>query len=472
MLAPKSLHDRIVEKLQDGLRGQEYIAFKTMALDFLKRAPAIDHLPADELSTAFRHFRIRVFFSVYFGYSFFYLIRKNISIALPSLMDDLELSKSQMGVALSLFSAAYAVAKLVNGPLLDRANPRFFMALGLAGSAAVNVLFGLSSAFFFLALFWVLNGVFQSMGSPVGPKTIANWFSSGERGRVYGIWNTCHNAGSFSMLLVGGFLIEVYGWRAGFYLPAGFCLVGSCLIAWQMMDRPESVGLPSIQEYHHEVPPGTVQDTDETASQIFYTYVLKNPRLWMLSFACMLIYIVRYGLGDWGITYLIEMKGSSVGWASFKSSFLELMGIPGTILAGYIADRCFRHENLKVAFYYLAGMFLTILMIYVVPKGHSFWDGLAFGLAGFFIYGAQMVCTGLGPLALVPRRAVASAVGLTGAMSYFGAVITSALSGWLTDKMGWMVTFAFWAACAIAAILVLISLFRNPRKTNELTSSF
>lgn len=65
---------------------------------------------------------------------FFYLIRKNIAVVLPYLMDSLALSKTQMGIILSLFSATYAVAKLVNGPLCDRSNPRFFMALGLTGA--------------------------------------------------------------------------------------------------------------------------------------------------------------------------------------------------------------------------------------------------------------------------------------------------------------------------------------------------
>ena len=69
-----------------------------------------------------------------------------------------------------------------------------------------------------------------------------------------------------------------------------------------------------------------------------------------------------------------------------------------------------------------------------------------------------MVCTGLAPLSLVPRRAVASAVGLTGAMSYFGAVITSTFSGWIADQTGWMLTFGFWASCALLAILILIPL--------------
>jgi len=134
------------------------------------------------------------------------------------------------------------------------------------------------------------------------------------------------------------------------------------------------------------------------------------------------------------------------------------MGIPGTIIAGLIADKFFSRRNLVVAVIYLVGMCGTIFIIYTIPQGYGVLDGIAFGLSGFFLYGAQMVCTGLGPLAMVPRRAVASAVGLTGAMSYLGAVITSTFSGWITDQMGWQVTFVFWTGCAVFAMAFLIPL--------------
>lgn len=428
---------------------------------FLKKAPAIPRLPDDQIASAFRSYRRQVFIAVYLGYAFFYLIRKNIAIALPSLMAQLDLSKTKMGIILSLFSATYAVAKLFNGPLCDRSNPRYFMAVGLCGAALANLLFGFSSSLWFFALFWILNGYFQSVGSPIGPKTIANWFSSKERGRYYGFWNTCHNLGSFSILLVGGFIVENLGWRYGFYIPGMLCVLGALFVAWKMLDRPETVGLPSIQEYHGDVPKNTMQDTEETAFEIFKRYVLNNPGIWLLSISCMLIYMVRYGLGDWGVTYLSEVKSSSLGWASLKSSFLELMGIPGTIIAGFIADKYFSRHNLMVAILYLIGMSVTILMIFYIPKGYGVLDGIAFGLSGFFIYGAQMVSTGLGPLEMVPRRAVASAVGLTGAMSYLGAVITSTFSGWLTDRLGWHITFVFWTACALLAMFFLVPVIRK-----------
>ncbi len=439
-----------------------------MLFDFIKKAPAIARLPEDRLAKEYRHYRFQIFMAVYFGYAFFYLLRKNMAVALPNLIQQLQLSKTQMGLILSLFSVTYAVAKLFNGPLCDRSNPRYFMAVGLAGAALVNLFFGLSSSIFFFAICWILNGFFQSMGSPIGPKTIVNWFSAKERGRFYGVWNTCHNFGAFFILFVGGFIVEHLGWRFGFYLPASFCLLGAGFVAKKMLDRPETVGLPPIQEYHGDVPRNTVKDTSETAWEIFRKYVLINPRIWLLSFSCLFIYMVRYGLGDWGVTYLNELKASSLGWAGLKSSFLELIGIPGTIVAGLIADKFFPKRNLVVAVFYLLGMSGTILIIYFIPPGYGFWDGFAFGLSGFFIYGAQMVSTGLAPLAMVPRRAVASAVGLTGALSYFGAVITSTFSGWITDHLGWQMTFIFWTACAVLAIIFLIPLLFAEAAHNEM----
>ncbi len=427
-------------------------------MDYLKKAPAAEPLPEEQVASSYRKFRMQVFISVYLGYAFYYLIRKNLSIALPSMMESLELSKTQMGVILSLFSATYAFAKLINGPLCDRSNPRYFMALGLFGAAVVSIFFGLSSSILFLGIFWIMNGYFQSMGSPIGPKTIANWFSQKERGRFYSIWNTCHNMGSFAILFAGGFIIEQMGWRAGFFLPAGFCILGALLVAWKMHDRPESVGLPPIQVYHGDVVKGTVMDTNETGKELFRKYVLKNSSIWLLAFSCMLIYMVRYGLGDWAVTYLTEVKDASITSGGITSSFLELMGIPGTILAGFIADKFFPRKNLAVGLIYIIGIIASILFIFYLPKNVGIWDSVAFGMAGFFIYGAQMVATGLGPLALVPRRAVASAVGLTGALSYIGTFLTSIISGWISDNWGWTNTFMFWIICAVLAFLILIPL--------------
>jgi MFS transporter, OPA family, glycerol-3-phosphate transporter len=272
-------------------------------------------------------------------------------------------------------------------------------------------------------------------------------------------------------LLVGGFIVEKWGWRTGFILPGFIAAAAAGLVLWKMLDRPESVGLPPIQEYHGDAAPNSMIESEESGAQLFKTYVLRNPRIWILSLLCMLVYIVRYGLGDWGVTYLSEIKGSSVGWAGFKSSFLELMGIPGTLLAGFLADKLYRGKSLRVIIVYLILMCISIFLIYIIPSGHGLLDAICFGAAGFFIYGVQMISTGLAPLEMVPRKAVASAVGLTGAMSYLGAVLTSVLTGVLTDYYGWRGAFAFWIACGILAIVITLLLISAKTETNPATQS-
>jgi sugar phosphate permease len=139
-------------------------------INVLHKAPALPRFPDDQIDKVYSAKRLQVFYSVYIGYAAFYMVRKNISAALPALMKQLNTSKSEMGLILSLFNAMYAVAKLINGPWCDRSNPRTFMAVGLLGAAVMNIFFGLSSSFLFFAVFWLLNGYFQSRGSPVDPR--------------------------------------------------------------------------------------------------------------------------------------------------------------------------------------------------------------------------------------------------------------------------------------------------------------
>lgn len=101
--------------------------------------PRCDPAQVDSL---YRHWRLRTMAGIFGGYAVYYLCRKNISVAMPAMGQD-GYDTAQMGLLLTGTSLAYGASKLVNGVLGDRANARWFMAVGLAASALVNILFGL-----------------------------------------------------------------------------------------------------------------------------------------------------------------------------------------------------------------------------------------------------------------------------------------------------------------------------------------
>src|SRR5688572_452699 len=129
-----------------------------------------------EIDDAYRRWRWRVLLATIVGYALFYFVRKNLSVAMPVMSKDLGISKSDLGLFLTLHGLLYGVARFANGFLADRSNARTFMVVGLTASAVMNIFFGLSSAVVTLGLVWMLNGWVQGMGFPPISRLMTHWF--------------------------------------------------------------------------------------------------------------------------------------------------------------------------------------------------------------------------------------------------------------------------------------------------------
>jgi len=141
------------------------------------------------------------------GYATFYLVRKNLPMAMPSLGRDLHISKSDLGLFLTLHGVLYGVAKFANGFFGDRCNARSFFIVGLAGSALLNLLFGFGSTVAFFGIVWMLNGWFQGMGFPPCARLLTHWFPPKQLATKMSIWNTSHCIGAIVILLLGAALV-------------------------------------------------------------------------------------------------------------------------------------------------------------------------------------------------------------------------------------------------------------------------
>jgi OPA family glycerol-3-phosphate transporter-like MFS transporter/OPA family sugar phosphate sensor protein UhpC-like MFS transporter len=228
----------------------------------------------------YRYWRVRALATSLVGYAIFYFVRTNISVALPVMGRSLHYDKEQLGIILTVGGVVYGISKFLNGFVGDRANPRYFMALGLFASAIMNVAFGLSSSLLALAIFWFLNNWSQGMGFPPCARTMGHWFSPKERSTTFGIWHTGHMIGAALVSVLTGYLIKYFGgWRLCFFVPAGLAVAGSLLILAGLRDTPGSLGLPPVEVYKGEETRDEVsRETGEAAPYwtIVRRYVLTN----------------------------------------------------------------------------------------------------------------------------------------------------------------------------------------------------
>lgn len=87
--------------------------------------------------------RLRVFLGAFLGYAAYYLVRKNLSLAAPGMIESGLLDKASVGLAGSAISIAYAFSKFIMGSLSDRSDARKFLVVGLILSSLLMICTGL-----------------------------------------------------------------------------------------------------------------------------------------------------------------------------------------------------------------------------------------------------------------------------------------------------------------------------------------
>jgi sugar phosphate permease len=473
-------------------------------IDFFKAPPDLPVMQDKEaIAKIYPQMRLRIFLSCFFGYLVFYLCRKNISAALPAMSTDLGYSNTQLGILGSTLYLTYSLGKFTNGVLSDRSNIRTFLPTALIVSAIANIaivvsslfitpgkttFFGLPSAtvlLWVMAFFWGCNGWVQSMGFPPIARSLTFWFSNNERGIKWSLWSTSHQIGTFLSVIVSGFLIERFGWKAAFYLPAILAVFVSLILFERLRDKPTTLGLPDIEEYREPESICTKEaakdeNAQETYGQIFKKHILYNKNIWLLAIAFIFVYFTLMGMVDWMIKYLVEAKHNSLQLASMKLSFMPLFGILGTIGAGYLSDKFFNRKRAPVNILYLSGVIMAITaMLFnttgpnfidatvlsltgvkltsVIPfNGSDLMDFLLIGIIGLCSYGPQVLIGGLCSVESSSKKVASAATGFTGSFGYIGSILSGAGTGTIIDKFGWNGAVYAWLISAILCILVLI----------------
>jgi OPA family glycerol-3-phosphate transporter-like MFS transporter/OPA family sugar phosphate sensor protein UhpC-like MFS transporter len=399
----------------------------------------------------YRKWQRRVLFSTLIGYATFYFVRKNLSVAMPVMEHDLGLSKSALGLFLTLHGVLYGVSKFANGIFGDRCNARMFMVAGLVASAVMNVLFGLGSAVMTLGVVWMMNGWFQGMGFPPCARLMNHWFPPKEYATKMSIWNISHSLGAGVIVILCGFVLVPIHWRLCFFVPAAIALVCAFCLWFTLPDTPPSVGLPEVEGTRTELPAG------ESLAQfraLLMEAVFRNKYIWLVSVTNFFVYILRYAVLDWGPTLLHEAKHLSIGNASLMVAAFEAAGVVGALLAGWLTDRLFGGRPMRAGLFYMVLAGLSILLFWKGAGESRLWNTVWLCAAGFFIYGPQCLI-GIAAAKLATKRAAATAVGLTGLFGYLSTVLSGWGLGALVQWQGWDAGFA--ALLAVATIGALLT---------------
>jgi OPA family glycerol-3-phosphate transporter-like MFS transporter len=169
---------------------------------------------------------------------------------------------------------------------------------------------------------------------------------------------------------------------------------------------------------------------------------------------------VRYGFLDWAPGHLAELHGTGALPAALKTAVLPLAGAVGAFSSGWLTDRFFQSRRAPVCALMLGAVGMLTLVYRLVADLSALPTVVTLALAGFCLFGAQILLVGTAAQDFARRGATAAAAGFIDFVGHMGAFSGDVVTGWMLRHYGWGGAIRWWAFAAFVSALLITSLWR------------
>src|SRR4029077_21146599 len=385
------------------------------------------------------------------------LLRTIPAISRDLMAADFGTSPQKLGSLASIYHFAFAASQIPVGAAMDRFGVRPVSLALLSGT----ILGALASALatgpesFLFGQF--LLGAATS-GMLMCPMTLAAKQMSAAR---FGLWSgVILSIGTVGMLLSSSplaFVVEHWGWRAGFWISAGFGAVVAVAV----------FALVPKQAAAHADQSSPLSQMAEVL-RIGLSYQLRG--LIALSLVSLAASLVLRGL--WGGPWLMEVKGLSRIEAGNELGLFTLALIVGPLCVG-IFDRRFGHRRTVLAATHFLSALLFVLLaagapgypvsdLFGVTVMPSQYDLILFVLIGFAV-SSQPLLYGM-TRQLVDAQNTGKALSAINLAFFLGAALMQSTTGVVAAVYGLPAVLLFMAAALIVGTVVFVA-YTQPSKS-------
>ena len=446
----------------------------------------------DNVVKKYRYWEWRTIAVLVVGYTLFYFVRKILGMAIPAMEAELGISKTQLGIFLTLHSIIYGCSRFVNGLLVDRFSKKKIMALGLFLTCAVNLFICFSPKLngmlnlldsdgkatlglvYLIGSMWVLNGYLQGMGVPPCLSLLAHWIKPSELATKQSIWNVSHTFGAGIVVALCGFMLDRYGysaWYLCFLVPALIALIGIPVLWFGLKDDPSQVGLPPVEKMEDGFKDGKdehdqLENIDGAKyKRIINKMVFSNPYIWIIAVSNFCVYVIRLTILDWGASFLTETKGMDIAEAGGLLATTEIVGgTLGMLLAGWISDKLFKSKAHRTCFFCI--IFATLAFTLFWKCESMTMSFILLVLSAFFIYGPQALY-GVCASQQATKHAAGTGNGIVGIFGYASSIVSGVIFGSLAETGGWDSVFPVAIAFGVVGAIAIGLMWNAPANGYE-----
>jgi len=165
-----------------------------------------------------------------------------VSVATPAIIKDLDADINSVVWVTSAYLLAYAVPLLITGRLGDRFGPKNLYLVGLVVFTLSSLWCGLAPDIGWLIVARVVQGLGAALMTPQTMAIITRIFAPDRRGAAMGLWGATAGVATLVGPILGGVLVDGFGWEWIFIVNVPVGIVGF-ILAWRLV--------PSLTTHAH-----------------------------------------------------------------------------------------------------------------------------------------------------------------------------------------------------------------------------
>jgi ACS family D-galactonate transporter-like MFS transporter len=301
-------------------------------------APAATDAAASAVPTQVRW---KIFLMMLFLISINYIDRASLSVAMPLIAKEFDMSPAVQGLLLSSFFWTYAFMQIPGGMLADRFGPRGVIAAATIGWGFFQAIAAVCTGWVSLLVTRLGLGAAEAPIYPAGGKLNGIWMTQNERGRGATLLDGGAPLGAaLGAILISALIATLGSWRMAFVIAgAGTVIAG--WFAWRYI-RNHPRQHPDVNEAEaryieaaHALDAANAPANASGRVLDFFRY----RSVWGMFFGWMCFNALFYGLLTWMPNYLSKVHGFDIKQMGGAVFIMFFSGFVGEMVGGWLADK-------------------------------------------------------------------------------------------------------------------------------------
>ena len=407
-----------------------------------------------------------------------YLLRNNLSVAVPSIRQEFGFTNAELGWILGSFNFAYALFQIPGGIFGEVYGPRRALAIiavswgvltFLTGFAPALMAASTTGAMVSLIVVRFLLGVSNAPIFPVMAVNFASWFPVGRWAFPNAVSTVGVALGQAAIGPVVTILIIKFGWRESFYLLAPLGVLAGAWWYWYGRDRPaehRAITQAELELIGRERAPANTASPRGEWRKVF---LQKDILLLAASYFCN--NYVFYMFANWLFIYLVESRGFSLLESGFLYALPFATGALLAAIGGLVCDGLCKRIGARWGCRLPAMSGLVLVAVFLLAGAHSINPyvavtllSLCFGFTQFTDGSYWSATTYAG------GRHTGTATGVLNTGGNLAGFLAPVV-GLMVDQLGWLSTLASGSVFALTGAALWLFISVQPRKPLPAPSS-